>query len=507
MKGTSAEKLANFLIAALIIASSVGALIYMSSGTPLLQSGCKLSIEDDINDFRTKIETAKGKHEPVDHDFYIEDCVKCIWYDEIEKQLIVSYLERGSYFEKEKIIDVRYDISTYFEGIGCGCTGCEDKSDDVYCANLRSRKEVYEFEVSENYIKCENCPPTSKPCPKYNPTIFNKLSHNPQTVYVDDNVLFETEVIDDDGIQIMNFWYISEDLWGETCYFIPAETLATCEETRIFSEVGTYAYQVLVVDKSNQETLSEIEFVKVCEPNDECVSSIFCEIGGTACDSVRFTDDPPYNLLPLGPYDEMGIYCSGKIKEMVDNCISLHASKLDRVKCLVEWSYNNFPDVYDDSGNCKCIKQKGLTPNDVVECTITKSYPSGCSGCGQCTDFASALYSLLISCGLDCDIDTDNLFIAHGFLFDEVEEKCYKAHTWLLYDHPNEDWVFIEPTDPTFVEPEDYVDEYFIPISKYPCITFYIENLDYNPMYSTLDEKISDEDCTWYDVGLEGCPE
>ena len=210
---------------------------------------------------------------------------------------------------------------------------------------------------------------------------------------------------------------------------------------------------------------------------------------------------PPYNTCPSSPHDEVGVYCSGKVKEIVDSCMSFD-SQLDRVKCIVRWSYNHFDGiVYDHSSTCWCVGRRGLNPNDIISCAQTKVFPSGCKGCGQCIDFATTLYSLLMTCGQDCGITTHNLYLVSGCL--ASHGKCVGCHEWLLYKHPSAGWVFI---DPTITQLMGAVDQYFASITSYPCITFSIENLDSTCTWSTPDSLVASNMCPGWGIDLSTCP-
>jgi len=218
--------------------------------------------------------------------------------------------------------------------------------------------------------------------------------------------------------------------------------------------------------------------------------------------------NPPYELYPLPfPLDFYGTYSSDPLRKIVDNCISLSSSKLERSKCIINWSYNSFPQTYDYSYNCWCVGQKNLRPNDVVSCAENLHFPDTCEGCGVCVDFSTTLYSMLVSCGPECNINTDNLYLVSGCLagrkLGEAENSCVGCHSWLLYNHPNERWVFVDPTNPSLTS---FIDQYFSRIPDYPCITFFIQNLDNNYMYSTPDDKVDSELCPGWGINIGTCP-
>lgn len=215
---------------------------------------------------------------------------------------------------------------------------------------------------------------------------------------------------------------------------------------------------------------------------------------------LRGNDLPPYVPEPFSPFDEINIYSSGKVKELVDDCVASHSSKLDRVKCLVKWSYDHLDGiVYDHSFECWCVGRKNLNPNDVISCAQKYNWPSGCEGCGVCIDFATTLYSLLVTCGSDCGIDSENLYLVTGCL--GRQGKCTGCHAWLLYKHPTLGWVFLDPTNPNLAS----VDQYFTPIRSYPCVTFYIDNLYHYYTHSTPDGQVKDSMCPGYGIDLETC--
>lgn len=210
---------------------------------------------------------------------------------------------------------------------------------------------------------------------------------------------------------------------------------------------------------------------------------------------------PPYNLCSDRPYDYIGVYCSGNVRKLVDGCIISHTLALDRVKCLIDWAYSNFPQVYDHSNTgCACVGRFNLGPDDIISCVNTKKFPRGCQGCGRCIDFSTTLYSLLISCGKDCAIDTDSLYIANGYVM--VNGVC-GSHSWLLYKHPGLGWVFVDPTNPSYTQS---LDGYFGRISSYPCITFELENLEHKCIWSTPDGEVRSNMCKGWGSDLSGCP-
>jgi hypothetical protein len=248
-------------------------------------------------------------------------------------------------------------------------------------------------------------------------------------------------------------------------------------------------------DPNDRKCMSEDEYKTGCIAQCEEKRG---EEGCLGSDSVL----PPYNFCPISPYDEIGVYCSGKVKEIVDNCISSFNSKLDRVKCIVGWSYSHFDSiVYDFSYKCWCIGRKGLNPNDVISCAQTQIFPAGCGGCGVCVDFATTLYSLLMTCGQDCDVSTDNLYLVNGCL--SRRGMCTGCHAWLLYKHPTTGWVFVDPTITSLM---GSVDGYFSSIINYPCIMFSIDNLDKNCMWETPDGLVRSDMCPGWGIDLSTCP-
>jgi len=225
------------------------------------------------------------------------------------------------------------------------------------------------------------------------------------------------------------------------------------------------------------------------------------ESGTEGCWSSFMSITPPYGTCPVGPdLDEIGVYCSGKVKERVDACSAL-ATEIDRVKCLIGWAYSHFDNVvYDHSMDCRCVGRKGLGPNDVIECAEAPiTFPPGCGGCGVCVDFATTLYSMLMTCGSDCGITTDNCYMVGGCL--AFGARCDGCHSWLLYKHPTHGWVFVDPT----ITSLPHIDGYFMPINQYPCINFGIDNLASGCLQQTPDSLVRDTLCSGYGIDLRTC--
>ncbi len=106
---------------------------------------------------------------------------------------------------------------------------------------------------------------------------------------------------------------------------------------------------------------------------------------------------------------------------------------------------------------------------------------------------------MLMTCGSECDITTDNLYIVAGYLSKDGE--CFGGHGWLLYKHPTLGWVFVDPTHPEY----PHVEDYFMPINKYPCITFGLTNFDVKDLWETPDGLVGDTLCPGYGIDLSTC--
>jgi hypothetical protein len=106
-----------------------------------------------------------------------------------------------------------------------------------------------------------------------------------------------------------------------------------------------------------------------------------------------------------------------------------------------------------------------------------------------------------MTCGQDCDIDTENLYLVSGCL--GSRGICVGCHAWLLYKHPTAGWVFV---DPTITNLMGSIDGYFSSITKYPCIMFSIDNLDKNCMWETPDGLVSSNMCPGWGIDLNTCP-
>lgn len=173
MKGIS-QFVGNLLLWVLIVVSIILGIYIFLSSPPTVQHQCIAIQSAYITDLRYALEEADKKNiispDFIPFSFKVLDCVKCIWYDTNDEQLVVVYSVRKGFLKSEDLMEVPYNLSTRFLGIGCDCDrlkekGCKDESGDVYCANIRNDEySPYSFEVDKYHVKCVNCPDTSKPC-------------------------------------------------------------------------------------------------------------------------------------------------------------------------------------------------------------------------------------------------------------------------------------------------------------------------------------------------------
>ncbi len=226
----------------------------------------------------------------------------------------------------------------------------------------------------------------------------------------------------------------------------------------------------------------------------------------------------PYGYTDMAPEDYYGVACEGKTRNLADSCIKAYGKATERANCLIRWATERFPKVYDSTfsdsdteedayKSCWCVGRRTislgdgwktrLAPRDVIACAETGTYPDDCEGCdkckgcGVCVDFATTLYTMLMTCGSECGISNDNLYLALGFV--GKDGKVAGAHVWLLYNHPDTGWVVVDPTM------SEHSGE---KITEYPCITFRLYNLNGYIGSKTPDNAVNHEMCSGYGIDL-----
>lgn len=171
MKGVT-ETVFSFFLWIIVAVSIFGVLVWLTHGEPISQANCRSIQATIISNLRIKMGEASMRHTPISHPFEVLNCVKCIWYDTSDEELIVVYSVREKILGPEESMVDTYNLSTQFINMGCDCDrnldyGCDDKDPadpTIYCANLRPREDPYQFEISKTSIRCLNCPNTYKPC-------------------------------------------------------------------------------------------------------------------------------------------------------------------------------------------------------------------------------------------------------------------------------------------------------------------------------------------------------
>jgi len=158
----------NFFLFVILFVAGVAALLYIAHGTPTGQNLCISATSGSVSDLRSKITTAREENRNVPYSFEILDCVKCMWYDSFNEEMVVIYSLRSGFLSPEELMERRYPISANFDGVGCNCSSCEENNGAdpaIYCANIRKDDySPYQFEIDRTTVKCLNCPGSTNLC-------------------------------------------------------------------------------------------------------------------------------------------------------------------------------------------------------------------------------------------------------------------------------------------------------------------------------------------------------
>jgi len=160
----------------------------------------------------------------------------------------------------------------------------------------------------------------------------------------------------------------------------------------------------------------------------------------------------------------IGRYCPGSsVYKQVEKCYYTSNDPMDRIKCLINYGYTKGNDHYANGPECygTVLNDKIWSPEAQVTCYETDVNLCN-NGCGECFHIGTTMYSLLRTCGEACGINDENLYVVAGIANSQFDSG-FDGHVWILYNHPNYGWVFID--DPfksrklengAFIYPEDH---------------------------------------------------
>ncbi len=123
--------------------------------TKVAKNKCILQQHTLLNAFDRMIELVNERGAPVkNHSFMVMGCTECMWYDSLNSKWMITH-------SKEEPINK--SISYQVLGVAANCMSCDEKIDNVNCANMM-KDTIYNFEIGTDYVRCTNCPASPNLC-------------------------------------------------------------------------------------------------------------------------------------------------------------------------------------------------------------------------------------------------------------------------------------------------------------------------------------------------------